>query len=133
MKKIKPQTLYFLIGAILIVLLLLTVAGAFYWYEYRPTKIRQECSWVQKHQDAISYQPEKTEQQLRAEGALADCTLPQRNVSGEIFDLNDFCVHRNKVIIDSNKEIQTQPAKDWTEKASTREYEFCIQSHGLTK
>ena len=133
MKKIKPQIIYFSIGAIFILVLLLTGAGAFYWYEYRPTKIRQECSWVKKHQDAISYQPAKTEEQLRTDGILADCTLPQKNVSGEIFDFKDFCEHRNKVIIDSNREIQAQPAKDWVEKASPREYEFCIQSHGLTK
>lgn len=133
MKKAKQQPIYFSIVVALILLLVLIGVGAFYWFEYRPTKIRQECSWVQKHQDAIPYQPEKTEEQLRAEGALTDCSIPQKNANGEIFDLNDFCEHRNRVIIDSNKEIQAQPAKDWTEKASPREYEFCIQSHGLTE
>lgn len=97
----------------------------FYWFEYRPTKIRQECSWVKKHQDATPYVPAKTEDQLREEGAFMDCSI----VSTDTF--KDFCENRNRVLI--GKETQAQPAKDWYDKANSQEYEFCIRSKGIIK
>lgn len=32
---------------IVIVLILGLIAGVFYWFEYRPTKIRKDCSWIE--------------------------------------------------------------------------------------
>lgn len=116
----------------LVFILIFVGLAAFYWFEYRPTKIRQECSWVKKHQDSIPFEPAKTEEQLRAEGVLDDCS--QASYVGKTFDFNDFCEHRNKTIIESYKEeTPEQPARDWYEKANIQEYEFCIRSKGITK
>lgn len=96
---------------------------AFYWYEYRPSKIRQECSWVSKHQDAVSERSAKTEEQLRADGTIIDCIEPNR-----------FCDALNESSIEEySRAIPAQPARDWYDKASEKEYEFCIRSKGLTK
>lgn len=110
---------------LIFVILFLILIFVFYWFEYRPTKIRQECSWVQKYQDAISYAPAKTEEQLRAEGALMDCS------TYSIDSFRDACEDINNSLI--GKEIQAQPARDWYEKANTQEYEFCIRSKGINR
>lgn len=121
MFKKSPKLLFFWLMSIFLILILSTV---FYWFEYRPSKIRQECSWVQKHQDATAYIPAKTENELKEEGTFMDCS----KISTGAF--KDFCEHRNKSF---GKEVLAQPARDWYEKATTSEYEFCIKSKGLNK
>ncbi len=112
------------------VTLVILIAGlAFYWYEYRPTKIRQECSWVSKHQDAKTAIPSKTEEELMQEGSFRDCTVTVDNSFGFHID-KDFCEHRNEML---KKGSPAEPARDWFEKASEKEYDFCIRSKGITR
>ena len=125
-------TKYPFIFLTIFVLLVVVLVFCFYWFEFRPAQIRQECSWVKKRQDATPYVPAKNEEQLRAEGALDDCNLVSQQ--NQIFDFKSFCEHRNSVIINSNKnEKPAKPAKEWYDKASPAEYNFCIKSKGLTE
>jgi hypothetical protein len=46
---IKNQKIHFII----LVFFLLTVSGFFYWSEYRPSKIKQNCSWKEIYEEAV--------------------------------------------------------------------------------
>ena len=120
--------------------LLTLIAGVFYWFEYRPSKIREECSWINKHTEAIPEQPTMNEAQLKEKGLITDCSnwvkpidpnLPQDLQNFEK-RRNDICGSGNQRIIEKySKSTPAIPAKDWSEKASTKEYEFCIKSKGI--
>lgn len=58
---------------IIILFSLLLFGGLFYWWEWRPAHIRQECSWVKRS----SEQPAKTWYE------------PEKNP-----DKYQFCIHR---------------------------------------
>lgn len=127
--------------------LLLIVAGfsLFYWFEIRPARIRSECSWIKHHQDAVSERPAMTEQELSDKGMLVDCSKYIRKeprYSGvfekynEEFEAFEERRHKilcsNETIINEYKTaIPAQPAKDWMEKATKEEYEFCLHDRGL--
>jgi hypothetical protein len=51
---------------------LLFILSTFYWFQYRPMKISQDCSWVKKHQDAVPTQPAMTEEELEAKNMLEE-------------------------------------------------------------
>lgn len=105
-----------------IILFIALSSLAFYWYEYRPSKIRQECSWVSKHQDAKPEVPPKTDEQLKSEGL--DC------IESDNPFLTYACDSGNEIL---KKGSPAEPARDWFEKASEKEYEFCIRSKGITR
>lgn len=104
----------------------------FYWFGYRPTKVRSDCSWVQRHQEATPFIPEKTETELREEGLLIECSPGVRD--GRVIDFNDFCESLNKRTVEEYKQSRpAQPAKEWWQRASQREYEQCIREKGLVR
>lgn len=114
---------------------ILLITCIFYWFEYRPTKIRQDCSWVSRHENAVPERPAKTEQQLRQEGLLTE-----RN--GLLNAVREARDEKNNVFLDAidkarieeyKQPVPAKPAMDWFEKASDREYQFCIRSKGITK
>lgn len=105
---------------ILILLALLLISSWFYWFQYRPSKIRQSCSWINRHQNATQAQPPKSEEELKKQGLFMECS------THAIF--NEFCEHHNRILIEGEP---AQPARDWREKASKEEYEFCLHERGL--
>lgn len=126
----------------LLIIITVVLAFLFYWYGYRPSQIKKECSWVKKHQDEISAIPAMTEEELLKAGIINDCTV----VLNEISKTNDSyyksylerreeifpCEIENEKIIEEYKQPkQAISAKDWLEKASTEEYKFCLHSNGL--
>lgn len=126
-KKSSALRLFFCLFIILLIVILLS---AFYWFEYRPAKIRQECSWVIQHQEATPYipaVPEKSKEQLIAEGVYQDCS----SQSGAL--LKTFCEHKNRSFEAGSPAIPAKEAKSWYDKATAQEYEFCIKSKGLNK
>lgn len=123
------------------VLLLIFLIGSFYWYGYRPSQIKQECSWVKKHQDAISAIPAKTEKELMTEGIIKNCILEtDPKLSGlSAVEKFAFLMSRKIVLCSDNQKIIDEyknprpevPAKNWLEKATNSEYLFCLHSRGL--
>jgi hypothetical protein len=89
-------------------LVLIIAGGLFYWYEYRPTKIRQECSWIHKYSNSIPARAGKSQEEIQ------NCEK----------DGGTLCYL-------FSDPIPAQPAKDWWEKASPKEYNFCIHEKGL--
>lgn len=134
----KSSKTLILLGTSLLVIIL---SGCFYWYEYRPIKIKQECSWTKKHIDAIPERPARTEIELKADGLIRDCI---EKTNPQLADLSNLevllfleshkmilCEENRKIIDEYNKTKLYEPAKDWSEKATKQEYDFCIKSHGL--
>ena len=96
----------------------LTIILGFYWFQIRPTRIRQECSWVKKHADARSAIPPMSDDEIR----VAGCTNRSTGIYADLLD--KYC---------EEKKIgrPAEDAKDWIEPASKDIYDFCIRSKGL--
>jgi len=120
---------------IMIFTVLLLIIALFYWFEIRPSKIRQECSFVTKHIDAIPARPAKTKSELLSEGIIKPCSIFDQLYYGQFSNETEdkqFCENRNRVLIESySKPILAEEAKDILEPATKEEYDFCIRSNGL--
>lgn len=122
--------------------LLLAIVSAvgcylFYWYQIRPAQIRHDCSWIKKHTNSIPARTGLTEEQLQAKGMLKTCfPMPSRESNGFTPLTNTgleniACVFANRDTIDKYKPQRYVPAKDWYEKATPQEYQFCLHDKGL--
>jgi hypothetical protein len=78
----------------------------FYWFQLRPSMIKQDCSWVERHQDAI---PTSTLDAKQFE----HCNYWGAGQAG--------CAGFNGTRI-----LSEQPAKDWWQSASDFEYKRCL-------
>lgn len=120
-----------------ILFIILGISFAFYWFQYRPVKIRQDCSWITIHQDAVPAKPAMTEEELKAKNMLEEeckSNIVERERNPYIFDFCKDRPERNKEIISQYKNPQPEiAAKDWFEKATEKEYQFCIRSKGVIK
>lgn len=134
LKKVNPRT-------ILIIISLVLMGSLFYWFELRPAKIRQECSWVKHTEEAIPAKPAMSEEELRAEGFIKDCGKEGIKFYGEFNkydkyfdDTQSVCESKNKQIIEGYKTARPAvPAKDWYSKATDKQYDFCIKEKGLAR
>ena len=100
---------------------LLLLSGWFYWFQYRPSQIRQQCSWIHRHSNAVQGHPAYTEEELKQNGSWEDCS---KKDGGDKL----LCDLINKGHM---TEQPKQSEKDWQEKASSQQYTFCIHSKGL--
>lgn len=128
---------------LLILLVLILISSWFYWYELRPVKIRQECSWVKHTTDAIPAKPAMNKDELRVADLIETCREPETKeetrgyqplFSGYGISQYRECVDRNNKIIEEYKTARPAvPAKDWYSKAPEKVYDFCIKSKGITR
>jgi uncharacterized membrane protein YhaH (DUF805 family) len=114
------------------------IAGLFYWFQYRPSKIKQECSWVEEISEAIPYRPAMNRGEMILHGVLEDCSKeafannPQWNSPEKIALEEKLCEAINETKVKEYSVAQEAvPAKSWWRKATTKEYEFCLHSRGL--
>ncbi|KKU47276.1 MAG: hypothetical protein UX68_C0041G0005 [Parcubacteria group bacterium GW2011_GWA2_46_9] len=108
----------------IILVVLIFSGGLFYWFQWRPSSIRRECSWVQRHINAVQAQPAippKSQQELLA--AYQKC----KNDKGYLCEMWYRLDHSSS----GRPEIKAEPAKDWWESASPSEYSSCLHSKGL--
>lgn len=120
--------------ALLVLIALILIAGWFYWFEFRPAKIRQECSWVKHTTEAIPAKPAMTEEELKANGLIKNDCKTSGYVG--IFSLpsQENCSFKNNQIIEEYKTARAAvPAKDWYSKASDKDFDFCIRENGLIR
>lgn len=109
----------------LLTILIISIVGAFYWYQWRPNQIRHNCSWTKRHSDAIS---EITQEQYgKCVQERNKCVIDNKKKSTNptnpflgLFDCPDCPPARS-----------AQPVKDWWEQANKNEYDFCIHEKGL--
>lgn len=107
--KINAKFILILVGLVLVV-------GWFYWYEWRPAKIRQDCSWVKKYGSERILREDLSEEEraiIKAE--------PKSNLleSYRYEKVNNF----DRFYID-------KPVEYWA-KANDEEYKSCIREKGL--
>ena len=93
----------------ILVILLFVVGNSFYWFEWRPARIRHNCSWIERHSDA---EPKITQEQYNK------C---EENYLGSTWKGKYLC----------DKPHPFVPAKDWLGKANKDEYNFCLHDKGL--
>lgn len=119
---------------ILSLLLFLIIGLWFYWFQWRPSRIKHDCSWIKHHSDAIQAKEGFTESQLKERGMLIECPLQNQQKAMTLIEYyrdTPDCFFENKRIIELNKPIKYIPAKDWWVKATKDEYTFCLHNNGL--
>ncbi len=93
--------------------LVLVFGGWFYWFQFRPAQIKHDCSWVKHHNDAVPAQEAITKEQ-------------------QIKELGDRYNPNNPYMATTDIPFRpAQPAKDWWEPATSKQYEFCLHDKGL--
>jgi len=125
MMKFIPSKFYILLITFLVIVLL-----GFYWYGYRPSKIRHDCSWVPVTDLAQPAEPEVTQQEAQAsQSAYNECynKVKDNSAIDNLFSEMDC----NKLLKSAHPAIPAQPVKVWYRKANTIEYDFCIHEQGL--
>ena len=120
---------------LLILLVVLLIPSWFYWYEIRPAQIKHDCSWVRMTSPSKLAKPAMTEEQLRINGILEDCSK-HNYVNAEtnrfIRPLREVCESENKKKIEEYREGKAAvPAKEWWVQADEEEYKFCLHDKGL--
>lgn len=114
------------INLIVVFILLLVFCSFFYWVQIRPSQIRKDCSWTKNHLD---FYPGVTQQEADIQKEKCMEENNKKHKSGEMSDSwYEFNISACKEI---NIFRPSQPAKDWYEKATDKEYEFCLHSKGL--
>ncbi len=116
------------------------LVGWFYWFQYRPTKIRHDCSWIKKHKDSILERPAQniydlsrvTVRDLEKKGLIQVCWGRENISVSEELDQYDACSERNNKVIQKLGLMKSaEPAKDWWIKTTKEEYQFCLHDKGL--
>lgn len=107
MKKVKNITL--------ISLGLLLLIGWFYWFQWRPSSIRQRCSWVSFNSKKIEQSDEKS-------------SIYDRLTTG-LFDTVSYSEIRNNSPLFTSG-MHFDKSKRYR-KATEKEYQFCLHERGL--
>lgn len=118
--------------------LFVVFAGLFYWYEYRPTEIRRECSWTPytiPAKEAFSGVT-KEEADEKNEKATAKCrktTLADLNDKtwesvNEQAEIDTFC---NVFPAKEEPPRPAEPERTAWRQSTDREYTQCLRNNGL--
>ncbi|MDO8570570.1 MAG: hypothetical protein Q7R97_03215 [Candidatus Daviesbacteria bacterium] len=126
---------------LLTLLIFFLISGWFYWFQFRPSQIRHDCSWVKHTTDAIPAKPAMNEEELKVKELIKTCTKDETNqkttgyqsiFSGTGITQYYECDRRNKNTIEEYKTARpTVSAKDWWRAALPAEYQFCLHDKGL--
>ncbi len=127
-------------------IVLIVIGIAFYWFAYRPSRIRHDCSWVEGRKAATSEQPAITKQDAddsQVQYGKCNDKYPDHDFGGSMQDLLDsanvevaiikeFGVKRCKDLVKYERPIiSAQPESVWYRPATDKEYNFCIRDKGL--
>lgn len=113
---------------VLVTVCLLVLAGFFYWSGYGPYKARKDCAWKQGHQDAVPFQSAQGDP---GEVALKNSCVEncKKITNGSIDRL--LCVNECEKSHQYEPAKEAQPAKDWWEPTTEREYKECLRGKGF--
>ncbi len=122
--------------------LFVVFAGLFYWYEYRPTEIRRECSWTPytvPAKEAFAGMTKEEAEQKNAETS-SNCRDKFPNFTEAFSDerswdsLNEKAKNYAPCNVFPAKEESPRPAEPertaWRQ-SSDREYTQCLRNNGL--
>ncbi len=155
--KISNGKIYLVISLLFIVII---GGGAFYWYEFRPAKIRHDCSWVRKVNPAEPALPAITKEDVEkgkqeyleclkteADKATLSESLDNYIKTGSVNTPKEENTAWDKLNNDSHNyfvglfcdrslkqerpAISAKPEQAWYKEANKNEYDFCIHEKGL--
>lgn len=109
---------YILIASVASVLVL--GAWSFYWFEYRPSRIRHDCSWVHVEKDAVP-------------AVEPDYSTPWPDDPGPgatAYEQYGYELKKSWVQKERNG-TPGSPAEDYWTAADEDEYKFCLHDKGL--
>jgi hypothetical protein len=109
------------------VLALILLGGLFYWFAYRPTQIRHDCSWVKRVNPSTPIQPAITKEDVEASKIKYNECINERKNRGDLFK-GLFC---DSLLKQERPIIFATPETYWYAKANQNEYNFCIHEKGL--
>lgn len=108
--------------------LLVVFAGLFYWYEYRPTEIRRECSW-----SPYSIPAKEASAGVTKEEAVTRCLQNLSDFSKEFTNDASWESFNRQACMKSEAE-PPRPAElertAWRQ-ATDKEYTQCLRNNGL--
>lgn len=117
---------------IFIIIAFFLIGGIFYWFAYRPARIRHDCSWVKRVTPATPAQPAITKKDVEDGKREYDkCKKnPQTPNDGSYLSIfeNLWC---NDLLKKERLAIPAQPESVWYQKANKETYDFCIRENGL--
>jgi len=103
------------------------IAGIFYWYEWRPSQIRKECSWVEVIKPAQEVVTKEEAEKNKQEYEECLKQEEEKEVTNKNIFLTSFCETINKNTV----EREYIPQEVYYRKASNAGYEFCLNVNGL--
>lgn len=134
--KILKHIWHFLLQYKVAVLCVLIVAAGFYWFQWRPSEIKKECSYTPRIVAAV---PELYQAQIDAERAAYDSCVkahPSKPLTtdgdslwGGIMVTDTAC--KNLPTGYGETAHPASPAKTVYDPANTATYNFCLHAHGL--
>ena len=117
-----------------VILVILVLGACFYWFEWRPTEIKKECSYVPYKIEAIT---ELTQETIDKEKADFDACVtknpspPIKGLFSDIFidSISAVCSKMPRGYGETPR--NASPARIEYREAYPAEYTFCLHSHGL--
>lgn len=114
MEKIKDYKIIIIVGLVIL-------GGAFYWFQIRPTTIKRNCSWFT---EIIKADPGITKEQAEINKIKlnnGECS----NSEGRLTSFSCYMLEKD------TKERPPQPEKEVTNEATKNEYDMCLRQNGL--
>lgn len=106
-------------------LTLLIVFGLFYWLEWRPTQIKQACSWIHIQNTGTS--------EIPGDPSIIVPILPRESNSNTWDELNAYA--QSNIEAENLQRLHdgqpAVPAQDYWTSATSEEYALCLREHGL--
>lgn len=123
-------------AAIGIIMLVLICGSLFYWYEFRPAKIKHDCSWYKVVDSSKPAQPAITKEEAQVSQEKYDACKKNSN-QGKTTDLAtvnifaDAMLDCDGILKYEREAIPAKPETYWYREAKKTEYDYCIHEHGL--
>lgn len=130
---------------VLTVLLLILVGGVFYWFAYRPARIRHDCSWVKQispampaeaaitKEDADASQREYNECLGRYPAPIEKQGFDLSAFPGSAIDALNAKYKCDGLLKQERPAAPAKPETEWYREAREKEYDFCIHEKGLLR
>lgn len=122
------------------VILIIIIGLMFYWYEWRPTNIKRNCSQIEAIQPGLPARPAMNEQELISAGIIKPCDDLLVNIDYDnitpveqlLIDAYEQCPSRNAAkVAEYSVPFEGTSDQYYMRNATDKEYQQCLRSHGL--
>lgn len=111
----------------IIIIIIIIFGGGFYWFQLRPTKIKQDCAWIKRIAPATIEEPAITKDDIKNSQLEYDKCVIENSTSK-----NKFSKYLCEGLLKKEREpIPAKPEQTWYGKATKNEYDTCLREKGL--